>query len=54
MKPKITASMVFSILAYGLTMAGAALSQYVAMKDWKDEMAEKAEDEAKQLPESNN
>ena len=54
MNPKIKISMVFNILAMGLTMAGAALSQYVAMREWKDEMTEKVEDEAKQLPESKN
>lgn len=54
MRPKMKISMVMGILAYGLTMVGAALSQYVAMKEWKDEMTEKAEDEVKPLPKSNN
>jgi hypothetical protein len=54
MVPKIKISMVFNILAMGLTMAGAALSQYTAMKEWKDEMTEKAENEAKQLTDSDN
>lgn len=54
MVPKIKISMVFNILAMGLTMAGTALSQYTAMKEWKDEMTEKAENEAKQLTDSDN
>lgn len=54
MVPKIKISMVFNILAIGLTMAGAALSQYTAMKEWKDEMTEKAENEAKQMTDSDN
>ena len=54
MKSKMNLSVAFSILSVVLAAAGSALGQYATMKQWKDEMNEKVEDEAKQLPESNN
>lgn len=51
MKPKIKMSMVFNVLAMVLAGCGAALGQWASMKEWKEEMTERAEANEDQLPE---
>ena len=51
MKPKIKMSTVINILGIVLAGCGAALGQWASMKEWKEEMTEKAEENENQLPE---